>query len=330
MVAAMGKQTDRFPRLTPGTFSRAQLQRLLGISERQLSAWERQGWIRPALSGSDGSDSPRYGFSEIATIKNLLDLRQARLPASSLRRLQAALRTRLEKEGLDRSWTDLQIRSEGRRISVDFRGTRMEPLTGQLLLNYTSPPGAQVFSFKQERARRLQPSAAERELRAQRFFMAALRYEESPETIPKAIQAYRKAIQLNPRALGALINLGTLHYNRGEFQNAEQCYSAALALDPACALVHFNLGNLCEETGRLAEACGCYEEAVRLEPDYGDPRYNLALVYERLGKHGKACREWRAYLKLDSQSPWATYARQKLEQIPLRVVPLKTFPHNAH
>ena len=150
---------------------------------------------------------------------------------------------------------------------------------------------------------------------------------ERPQTIPRAIRAYQKATELNPRAVGAFINLGTIHYHQGSIEDAERSYRAALALNPDSALVHFNLGNLLEEKGQFDAARNQYEESIRLDSRYPDPRFNLALVFERLGQHGKACQQWRAYLKLDSETRWAAYARKKLAQIPLRVVSPAN-PHN--
>ncbi|MBI2819217.1 MAG: tetratricopeptide repeat protein [Acidobacteria bacterium] len=203
----------------------------------------------------------------------------------------------------------------------------MEPVTGQFLLDF-APRGEQSNLRQINTAQRIrQSSEATRRAHADRLFLAGLRYEEQPATIPKAVRAYQKATELNPRALGAFINLGTIHYHQGSLEEAERSYRAALALNPGSALVHFNLGNLLEEQNQLERARSHYEEAVRLDPKYPDPRFNLALVLERLGRHGKACQQWRAYLRLDSNSRWAAYARQKLEQIPLRVVP-PAKPHN--
>ncbi|MBI3934154.1 MAG: tetratricopeptide repeat protein [Acidobacteria bacterium] len=203
----------------------------------------------------------------------------------------------------------------------------MEPLTGQLLLDFT-PRGdtSNVRPIRTAQQHRY-ASEADRRARADRFFLAGLRYEERAETLPKAIRAYQNATELNPHALGAHINLGTIHYHQGSFEDAERSYRAALALNPGSALVHFNLGNLLEEQGQLDAARNYYQEAIRLDPDYPDPRFNLALVFDRLGRHGKACQQWRAYLRLDAESRWATYARQRLEQIPLRVVS-PVSPHN--
>ena len=196
----------------------------------------------------------------------------------------------------------------------------MEPLTGQLLLDFSGDRERSKVSTIGAARRNRRSSEAERRARADRFFLAGLRYEEQPETIPKAVRAYQKATELNPRALGAFINLGTIYYHQGSYEAAERCYRAALGLNPRSALVHFNLANLLEERGQLATARDHYEQAIVLDPQYPDPRFNLALIYDRIGRHGKACEQWRGYLQLDPDSRWAAYARQKLAQIPLRLV----------
>ena len=300
--------------------SRTQLLRMLGISERQLRTWEKQGWIAPRPSG-ERPKTASYSFAEVATLRALLRLRQNGIQASRLRLVQAALRERLQQAGIASPWSALEIHNQGKRLSVYFQGCRMEPLTGQLLFDYRDHGTKQTAPRTLARSRN--SSTADRSLQANRLFCAGLRYEEFPDTVPKAIRAYQRALELNPQAIGASINLGTIYYRQGLWKEAETCYRAALAVNPAHAMVHFNLANLFEETGELDKARAHYEAAIRLDPNYADPRYNLALVYERLGCHGKAFQQWRAYLKLDSHGPWAEYARTRLEAVPLRVLPAR-------
>ncbi|HWP86085.1 MAG TPA: tetratricopeptide repeat protein [Terriglobia bacterium] len=317
--------------------SREQVLRLLSVTERQLRQWERQGWIRPvqppeaaapcsrnSLPHKRGAGKPTeapggYTFADVAALRAMLRLRRGGVSPSRLKSLREAIRDQLSTTAASRVWNDLQIQNHGRRLSVAFQGKRLEPLTGQFLLDFMAAP-ARPAVRPINAARRPGPSEAERRTQADRLFLAGLRYEEHPESIPKAIRAYQKATELNPRALGAFINLGTIFYHRGEYEEAEESYRAALSLNPNSALVHFNLGNLLEERGQLEEACAHYQQAVRLDPAYPDPIFNLALLYERLGRHGKACQHWRAYLRLDATSRWAGYARERLRQLPLRVV----------
>jgi tetratricopeptide (TPR) repeat protein len=113
----------------------------------------------------------------------------------------------------------------------------------------------------------------------------------------------------------AHINLGTLHYNRGDFAKAEQYYRQAIHADPQYALAYFDLGNVLDETGRLAEAIQAYVMAIALAPSYADAHYNVALAFEKLKQPRKALRHWRAYVKLDTAGPWAKHAKQQIAKI---------------
>lgn len=274
-------------------------------------------------------DPPRYSFSDIGTLKALVRLRKQGLPAHRLRAMRAGLQECLRKAGWEGAWSELSLHPEGKRLAVCLDGLRMEPATGQLLFNYGTLAGETKVRALEPSARQGAALRADRQLRADRLFEAGLRYEASPESIPKAVRAYLRALELNPQATGALINLGTIYYNRRQFPEAEKCYRAAAALDPGCALVQFNLGNVCEETSEQGNALEHYQQAIHLDPYYADPHYNLALVYERLGKHGKALEQWRAYLKLDPHSSWAAHARRRIEAVPLRVLRSRSLPADA-
>jgi len=303
-------------------FSRRQVLRILGISERQLSAWECRGFIQPSgpmPTGADGAggEDHRYSFSDLVTMKKLWQLQRSGFPLSWMRSIHTALKARLP--GAGNPWTELQVQAHGKRLAVHFRGSAMEPLTGQLLLEYAprEAPG------KIRTLQRVKPPRRPSEpawVRAERFFQAGLRYEENQETMPRAIRAYQKTIEINPRAVGAHINLGTIYYKLHLLEEAETCYRAALSIDPGYGLVHFNLGNVYDESKVWEKARHHYEEAIRLDPQYPDPHYNLALLYEKLGRHGKARQQWVAYLKLDPHTPWAATARQQLEKTSMRVI----------
>ncbi len=341
-------------------FTREQVRRILRIGPRQLSAWERQGLVQPskreqgignreqelqnpstpeiAPAGQrvrSALNASYYTFTDIVTLKRLLQLRKSGVPPARLRQAHEALKRKLAT--VEKPWSELQIQGSGKNLVVQFQGSSMEPITGQLLLDYSARSAPEVESALNtsndtangnsrvqpfRRAGRLRKrTTAEKRAIAERFFAAGLRYEERWDTPEKAIQAYQKAIEMNPQAVGAFINLGTVYYNLGRLDAAESCYQSALSIDPGYALVHFNLGNVADEKNDLPRAREHYEEAIRREPGYADPHYNLALVYEKLGLHGKSRQRWLSYLKLDRESQWATYARQQLEKTPLRLVP---------
>ena len=62
---------------------------------------------------------------------------------------------------------------------------------------------------------------------AENWFMEGLKLEENPDTVPQAVAAYQRAIELNPEAAGAYINLGTIYYNMHRLGDAEKAHQYA-------------------------------------------------------------------------------------------------------
>ncbi|MBI4442307.1 MAG: tetratricopeptide repeat protein [Acidobacteria bacterium] len=322
-----------------GWYNRQQVLRIVGVSRRQLAAWERQGWVQPlrkapnipSLFGNTPSKVPYahhqprqpaedffYTFTDIVAMKALLKLRKNCIPVDHIRRALASLRAKME--AVDNPLAELPIRAQGRRLGVYFQGSYMDPVTGQLHLDFSFEGRKGNIYLLQRERRATKLSEAATRASAEKFFRIGLHYEQHPKTWPEAIRAYRKAVVLNPKAVGALNNLGTLYYNQGNLDQAVTYYEAALAVDPDYGLLRFNLGNVFDERNEWDKARDCYEQAVRLDPSFADAHYNLALVYEKLGFHGRARQQWRLYVKLDPDSSWSPYARQQLLKTPLRIV----------
>jgi tetratricopeptide (TPR) repeat protein len=147
------------------------------------------------------------------------------------------------------------------------------------------------------------------------LFFRGVALEEHPSNHDEAISIYLKVIELEPQHAAAHINLGTLHYNRQNFVEAEKHYRLAVAADPRYALAYFDLGNVLDETGRNEDAIVAYRTAVQLAPTYADAHYNLALAYERQKQPRRALPHWKIYAKLDRMGPWAVHARNQIARI---------------
>lgn len=256
----------------------------------------------------------QFGFADLIAFKTLHKLRENRVPAGRIKESLAALRQKLGD--IKHPLWELRIFSDGRRVAVELPNGRMEALTGQMLFNFE----ASELNCVEMLPKPTQLETAGRVRDAEIWFRRGLELEEAGAPIGEAISAYRQALELNPEAAGAWVNLGTLSYRQGELQEAEICYRQALKISPNYALAHFNLGNICEELDQLDDAVRHYETAINLQNSYADAHYNLALVYERLGEPMLAAKHWRTYLKLDPTSPWAGIARQQLRNL-LTIMP---------
>jgi len=282
-------------------YSREQMRRLAGISERQLASWERQKLFGPAV---------HYGFRELVALQTLVRLRRTRVAPAQIRRALAALRQKLRH--VSNPLTELKLYADGKRIRVEIDGGAMDAVSGQLLLNFGPNELKRLVQFPVKNGATMD---RDRRLSAERWFQRGLDLEQSGAPAGEVIEAYQNAIELDPQSAGALVNLGTIHFNSRKWNEAERYYTEALAVDPDYALAHFDLANLYDERGDRNQALAHYEAALRISPHYADAHYNVALLYQGQNQPMKAVRHWTAYLKLDPASHWANIARRELAKL---------------
>ena len=271
---------------------------MLHLSERQLQTWERRGLVPAARA---------YSFRDLIALRTIGELRAHRIPLRKIGRALDSLKQRLSE--VRDPLAELKIFSDGRNIAVRVAGQNMMALTGQILFDFDTSELARVEAMPP------QPPPPSREHDSEAWFQKGLFLEETGAPIEEAVEAYLQAVDCNPQAAGALVNLGTIRYRLRQFQEAEDYYTRALEADPNYPLAHFNLGNLYDERGDLARAQSCYEGALRVNPRYGDAHFNLALLCERRGDVLRAVHHWKAYLKIDNASSWADIARRQLEKL---------------
>jgi tetratricopeptide (TPR) repeat protein len=279
-------------------YQRAEVRRMLHLSERQLRSWERLGLVPAADT---------YSFRDLIALRTIAELRARRIPLRKIGRALQSLKQRLSE--VRDPLAELKIFSDGRNIAVRVAGQNMEALTGQILFDFDTSELASVQSLPS------QPPPPPRARDSEAWFQKGLFLEETGAPIEEAVEAYLQAVECNPQAAGALVNLGTIRYRLRQFKEAEDYYNRALEADPNYSLAHFNLGNLYDERGDLPKAHRCYEAALRINPRYGDAHFNLALLCERRGDVLRAVHHWKAYLKIDNASSWADIARRQLEKL---------------
>ena len=99
----------------------------------------------------------------------------------------------------------------------------------------------------------------------------------------EAAAAYRKALEVDPYLVAALINLANIHYSRDELAEAQALYERAIGLESDFFEAHFNLGNIYHDLGRFPEALACYRHALTLNPYFADAHFYLAVTFEKMG-----------------------------------------------
>lgn len=106
--------------------------------------------------------------------------------------------------------------------------------------------------------------------------------------IAEAERAYRKALKIDPRYTEGYNNLGNLLLERKEFEEAERCYRQALALQPGNLEVISNLGTVYQAQGKIEEAIAYYQRVLAVQPQHANALTNLGTAYIALGKKAEA------------------------------------------
>ncbi len=279
-------------------YSRADLLRILRISQRQLAAWERAGLVATA----DG-----YSFFDLLQVKKVRDLCAEKVRPGIIRQSLQAMQK--QAAGMENPLLEAAAyRTQRHRIAFRHEGKLLEPIAGQFLMDFSTEE--KVVASKAPAPPKPIPVESIAEL-----FARGIALEENPATQSAAMDCYLKVLELDPAHAAAHINLGTLYYNRQEYHGAESHYRAAIEIDPRYALAYFDLGNVLDETGRVEEAVQTYKTALQLAPTYADAHYNLALAYEKIREPRKALKHWQAYVKLDTTGPWSVHARNQIQRI---------------
>src|SRR5512133_2234826 len=277
-------------------FNRADVLRILHITPRQLSGWQRAGLI---------AVGDTFSFYDLLQLKKVRDLRVQKVRPAVLRESLLAMQAAVS--GMENPLVEAGSFSMGSRVAFRHEGRALEPIKGQFVMDFEDT-GNVVLEERSVRAIASPHTAAE-------FFNRGVALEDDPGSQEKAIESYHKVLQIDPNFAPAHINLGTLHYNSQDYALAEIHYRKAIECDPRYALAYFDLGNVLDETGRIPEAIQAYKTALQLAPTYADAHYNIALAYERTREARKALAHWRAYTKLDVSGPWAIHARNQVRRI---------------
>jgi tetratricopeptide (TPR) repeat protein len=274
-------------------FTRREFQRLLDVTDKQLNYWERLQLVSPRKGGSEKF----YDFRDLISLRTAKQLIEKGVSANRLRRSLLALNQKLSE--VQAPLTELRIMSNGRDVIVERDGARLEPISGQFVLNFDTRDLNDKIRYMPERG-------------PEDWYALALQYEVDPSARAEAIDAYQRVLAVNPSHIDALINLGMLSYDDGNVEKATECFQRAAELNKDNAIAQFNLGSVLEELGELESARQHLRLAVRLDPRYADAHYNLAFVCDKLGAGAEAREHWQRYVELDPGSPWCDYARRRL------------------
>lgn len=253
-------------------FSTNEVAHILNLSDSRIRSFVRAGFVVP---GRNKSKTLQFNFRDLLFLKTAKSLLDSRVPAKTIIRMLSSLKRRLPDEQLTR----LKIYADGRRIVVWDGKSRYQPDTGQFLFDFDPHTVLRTAKLSSRK-----PAANGGT--ARHWFNRGCELEE--KSAGEAMEAYRKALEIDPSVGEAHLNLGRLYHNAGMLGESERHYRAAMEIAPEDAAPHFNLGLLLEDLKRPVEAARSYEAAIDKDAAFADAHYNLGLVLDALGKKKEA------------------------------------------
>jgi tetratricopeptide (TPR) repeat protein len=182
---------------------------------------------------------------------------------------------------------------------------------GQLTLDFwLEAEPAKVIRLTRPPGRLGDGARGETETAEEYFREGAALDDGDPGKAQAAARAYRRALEIDPGLVPAIINLANIHYAQEHLPEAEALYERAIEFESNVFEAHFNLGNVYHDLGRLDAARAAYEAALRLNPDYAEAHFYLAVTLEKLGRSLQARTHWRRYRDLAPDGEWVKLASE--------------------
>lgn len=103
-----------------------------------------------------------------------------------------------------------------------------------------------------------------------------------------ATRHYQAALALNANSADAHYNYGVLLVSLNRPVDALAAFNRAAALNPLHAAAHYNVGSLLLKGGDVAGAERSYGLSLDAEPGHRGARHNLARLLQSQGRHGEA------------------------------------------
>jgi tetratricopeptide (TPR) repeat protein len=113
-----------------------------------------------------------------------------------------------------------------------------------------------------------------------------------------AIEAYAKALSIEPNYAEAYNDMGTALQKQCKFERAIDAYTKAISIKPNFADPHYNIGVVLQSQSKLDEAVMAYKNAIHIKPDFVDARYNMANALMDNNKLNEAIRIYREVISI--------------------------------
>ncbi|HEV8369538.1 MAG TPA: FG-GAP-like repeat-containing protein, partial [Pyrinomonadaceae bacterium] len=119
--------------------------------------------------------------------------------------------------------------------------------------------------------------------------------------------AFKRALQLNPKLVLARINLAIALYNLPDLPASQREAQAAIALAPNAPQPYYILGLIAKTQARNDDAIGPFQQVLKLDPNDVGANVNLGQIYSQQKKYPEAIAAFRVALVAEPYNSTALY-----------------------
>lgn len=132
--------------------------------------------------------------------------------------------------------------------------------------------------------------------------------------LQQKVNELKNIVAASPENFQAWVALGNEYFDSNQFMDAIEAYDKALAIQPNSPDVLTDQGVMFRKLGWFDRAIVNFEKAFEVDPSHATSIYNLGIVYRYdLQDFPKAQVAWTRFLEVSPAGPGSDRVRQELE-----------------
>ena len=112
----------------------------------------------------------------------------------------------------------------------------------------------------------------------------------------------------------AFFSLGNVHADLKEYNDAMSCYQKAIEINPRIVGAHNNMGLIYRNLNDLENAVKSYQSAIKIQPNHGGAYHNLALAYKELGNFDESIKSHQKAIEYEPENLAHCYYLSELKK----------------
>ena len=133
------------------------------------------------------------------------------------------------------------------------------------------------------------------------WFFIGLEHQDN-EQDDKAIDAYKKSIEINPNNSSAHNNYGAVLAKKELYNDAIDAYKNAIRINSSYDIAHHNLGLAYCNLKEFTKGIESFKKAIKINPKHSNAHYNLGIAYTNKELYVDAIESFKNDLKINPEN----------------------------